>query len=275
MRPWFGVALIMAIFGALTVASQWYSGLRLRDPEWPRKIFHIGMGLTALCAPWFFVTPWPVILLAAGFTVFMVALRASQRLKKFCGHIIHGVTRKSLGDICFPLGVGLLCLLSGGDGVLYAVPMLILSLADAAAALVGRCYGQLKYTNFGSEKSLEGSLAFLIMSSVCVFAPLFLFTEVALLRLVSISLTLSLALTLLEAASGRGLDNLVLPVASYFLLRTFLFLPLVELLTQLALELALTALFAIPCLDASWPRSSRAHADYAKWTNALGWPGGS
>jgi len=52
-------------------------------------------------------------------------------------------------------------------------------------------------------------------------------------------------------------------------------LPLVELLIQLALELALTALFAISCLNASYARSTRAHIGYAKWTSALGRPGGS
>jgi len=273
LRLWVGVTLITALFGTLLVTTERHPGLRSGDPEWPRKILHIGMGIAALCAPRLFANPWPFVLLTAGFTLFMVAARLSQPLKKICRRTIHGVGRKSLGDICFPFGVGLLCLFSRGDSFFYGIPMLILTLADAAAALVGRSYGRLKYANFGSEKSLEGSLAFFTTSWACVFVPLFLFSELGLLRLVTISLTLSLVLALVEAVSGNGLDNLVVPLAAYFLLRTFLFLPAVELLLQLAFTLILTFLFAISYLNASLPHSTRARIDYGKWTNAFGRPG--
>ncbi len=57
--------------------------------------------------------------------------------------------------------------LSDGRTLLYVVPILVLTFADAAAALVGVAFGRLRYSTVGGSKSLEGSAAFLGVAFLC------------------------------------------------------------------------------------------------------------
>ena len=56
--------------------------------------------------------------------------------------------------------------------VLYVVPLLLLAVADAAAALVGVGFGRRLYRTIGGWKTMEGSAAFLACAFLCVFIAL-------------------------------------------------------------------------------------------------------
>jgi phytol kinase len=175
------------------------------------------MGLMALALPAMFANNWPVIVLSAMTMLAMTALRKIASLRNRLGLVICGVERRSLGEFYFPLGVGSVFCLSNGDRVLYSIPVLVLALADAAAALVGEHYGRLRFRVIGGCKSVEGSLAFFAVSFLSVFLSLLLFKsqgEAAL-----IALGVSSALTIVEALAWRGNDNALIPVCGFFLLR--------------------------------------------------------
>ena len=142
-------------------------------------------------------------------------------------------------------------LLSAGDPTLFCIPVLILTLPDTAAALVGRRYGRLRYQSFGSTKSAAGSLAFLVVAFPAIYIPLVLFAGAGLGEAFLISLTLSLLLMLIEAVAARGLDNLFLPLGAFFLLRLYLRLEAHKLAAHLGVAIFLSILFGYFCLRSS------------------------
>ncbi|HEY7546913.1 MAG TPA: cytidylyltransferase, partial [Blastocatellia bacterium] len=99
------------------------------------------------------------------------------------------------------------------------VPILILALADAAAALVGVRWGKLHFRAIGGYKSVEGSIAFFAVSLASVFLSLRLFGCAGRMEAASIALAMSFILMIVEALAWRGLDNALIPLAGFFLLK--------------------------------------------------------
>jgi phytol kinase len=119
--------------------------------------------------------------------------------------------------------------------------MLLLALADAAAALIGLFYGQIHYTTTEGHKSAEGSAAFLACAFLLVHVPLLLFTETGRAESLLIALLMALLAAAVEAIAWNGLDNLVLPLVSFLLLKIYLTLPAQELLIRAGVMIALLA----------------------------------
>jgi len=245
VNPWLGMGMVLAIFSLLLAGLRGYRSWRSPDPESLRKALHVGMGVVTLTFPRLFRRTWPVLLLSLVFAVGLSALRDSRSLQRRLGGIIDGVDRRSLGEIYFPAAVGLLFLWSAGDALSFCVPMLILTFADAAAALVGARYGLRCFPIGGGKKSLEGSLAFFTVAFLCTQTPLLLFTDSGRAESLLIAVTLALQATLLEASAWGGLDNLLVPLGAFALLKSFLELDVTSLILRLGLAVLLVALFLI------------------------------
>jgi len=242
VNPWLAICLVGGIFAVLMVGLRAYRHACSKDPELIRKLLHIGMGLVTLTFPWLFRASWPVLLLTVVFTLFLMALRLSRPLQRLLGGVIDGVSRDSMGELYFPLAVGLVFLLSAGDPITFCIPMLILALADASAALIGQRYGTLRYATGDGEKSVEGSTAFLIVAFLSTQIPLLLFTSTGRAESLVIALTLALLVMLLEAIAWRGLDNLFIPLGAFFLLKSLLKLNATALDAHLAIAVILVML---------------------------------
>jgi len=217
--PWLTMMIVLASQAGTLALLRVYQRRRSPHPELVRKLFHVGGGLTALPLPWLFDHAWPVTLLAAAATVGLAILDRSAKLRGSLGAVVHGVERESFGDISFPSAVAVLFVLAEGEAVLYVAPLLTLTLADPAAAFVGMRYGRLRYGAIGEQKSLEGSSAFFAVALLCVYIPLRLFTRAGVAESFLVTLTVGLTLTLVEAVSRRGLDNLFIPVAGFAVLK--------------------------------------------------------
>lgn len=89
------------------------------------------MGAVATALPWVFASPGPIV---ARCALAAVAMRVARRLPALRG-VVCGVERESWGDIYFPLAVAVTFVAARGNKLLYAVPMLTLTLAEATAAL--------------------------------------------------------------------------------------------------------------------------------------------
>jgi phytol kinase len=273
VKPWLGVGLVTLLFAALMSGLRAARRARATDPEAIRKSLHVGMGLATLALPWLFVERWPVLFLATLFTLFLITLRVFAPLRRRFGGVIDGVARDSLGDVGFPVAVGCVFLLSDGDRLLFCIPMLILALADAAAALVGTRYGRLRYVTPDGHKSIEGSLAFLVVAHLSAHTPLVLFTDIGGRESLVIALTLALFVTLLEAVAWRGLDNLFVPLGAFVLLKALLRWELIALEASLALALLLVTSSLMLCR----PRSTAGgvgSAHHAAFRPELGSPAG-
>ena len=132
-----GIALVLLSLGALMAAVRLYQVRFTVPPERVRKLFHVGSGLITLTFPWLFHSAWPVLVLAGITLPTMLALKYMRGLRQGVGSILHSVDRASLGELYFPLGVTVVFLISLGHPLLYVIPVLILTLADTAAAFIG------------------------------------------------------------------------------------------------------------------------------------------
>ncbi len=264
MRPeqWLAAGVVLIVLAVLILGLRI---CRLRwhwQPETVRKLVHIGMGTVALTFPWVFDSALPVFALAAIAFVMLVALRYVPWLKTTMGGVIDAVDRVSAGELYFPAGIALSFWLTGGDPLLYCVPILILTLADAVAALVGIRYGTKLFTTLEGTKSYQGSSAFFAMAFVCALLPLTLYAHIALFPAVLISLITGMLTMLVEAVAWRGLDNLFIPVMGFLLLDSFVKLNVIELAANLGVIVTL-------CLVTFFYRPRSTLADDALLTAVL------
>lgn len=216
----------LAIIGCILCASRaalWLINRfdhRAGGAEFSRKMLHVAMGLLLCPLPWLFDHFWPVAVLCSTYIGLLIARRFLAALDNHVAGVIDGVGRKSVGEFLFPITVAILFALAGPNRAAYLAPMLILTLADAAAAVVGRRYGMCPYPTPGGCKSLEGSLAFAATAFASTHLTLLLIGSAGRLESVLLAIAISLTLTLVEAFVTGGWDNLLVPVGAWVMLKT-------------------------------------------------------
>jgi phytol kinase len=218
----FGVFAELALLISLLVSLRLLSRRHSLSPETLRKLFHVGGGLTTLAFPWIFPSYEPVVVLALVTIPALLALKYVRGLRASLGSVLYGIRRVSFGEVYFPLSICLLFMLAGHNVLLYSIPVLILTFADTLAAVAGKRYGRLRYPTPGGYKSLEGSTAFFMAACLCSVVPLTLALGSDPASALFIAFTLSLLMTLVEAVSFGGLDNLLIPLLGYVFLRLLL-----------------------------------------------------
>ena len=213
--PWLGWCIVLFVLTGL-LATLSALGERF-SAEATRKALHIGMGLATLALPWLFSETWPVVVLGIVVGSLFVALRWLAPLRSF-GRALHAVQRNSLGEFYFVLAAVVIFVLAAGETVLFLIPILILTLADPAAALIGTRFGSRRYPT-GAGKSVEGSIAFLATAFYCAYFPLLLLTPHAAYSCAMLAAVVAAMTTLCEAVADRGLDNLVVPLSAFVALQ--------------------------------------------------------
>ena len=144
LNPWLGMGLVMGLLGGLMMGLRAFQKHYQPHPEIIRKLLHVIMGLSTLTLPWIFNETWPAIVLGTtAFTALFILKRS--KLRKNLGQVLHSIERDSQGDLYFPVSVAAVFVLSKGDPLLFCLPVLILTLADATAALIGLRYGVSRY----------------------------------------------------------------------------------------------------------------------------------
>jgi hypothetical protein len=131
---------------------------------------------------------------------------------------VHGVARRSEGGLYYPISVYVLFLVAAGRPVFYLIALLAMVVSDTAAAVLGSSYGRVGYTVERDRRTVEGSAVFFFSTFLVVHLPLLLLTDTPPLLSVLVGFQLALLMTLFEAISMRGNDNLIVPLVTYFLL---------------------------------------------------------
>jgi phytol kinase len=189
--------------------------------ELTRKLVHMTTGSLALSFPFLFRAAWPVAALAGGACLIVLWTRHTAPGRRFERWYGLGSSRRleSLGEFYFAAAIGLLFLLVRTDFVRYAVPLAAITYGDAAAAIVGKRWGRRTYrTPAGETKSLEGSAAFLAVSCL-TGAAVFVAAGAPVAGVAVPLVAVSLVMTVLEAVSVRGVDNLLVPAGGLLALR--------------------------------------------------------
>ena len=241
-----------AVFGGLQILNE----LAKLKPEIGRKLLHVGIGLICLSFPWLFHEAWPVVVLGLVASASLAIVRVLPRLRSSIGKVLHGVDRISLGEFYFVSGVTLLFVQTIGATPYFIIPMVWLTLADATAALIGVKYGTVRYQTHDGSKTLEGSATFAAVTFITTFISLVAWGHTNALQDGLLSAIAAILVMLLEAVSWDGIDNLVIPVFGYALLRTLIDLNVLE----LVLRLGILAVFVVAI---TWRRQQTSLADDA------------
>jgi len=188
--------------------------------ESQRKAVHVGVGVHAMLLP--------LLLTRDGFLIFaglaataLLVLRIPGIASEGIGASLHSVERRSWGDFLFLVAVTVLFVLSPGNPALYILPIAVLTLSDAAAALVGTEYGRLRFGGDDRIKSVEGSVTFFVVTWMTTVIILQLATDIPRANVIWLATLVSIFATYVEADSWRGLDNLFVPVGIHVLLSTW------------------------------------------------------
>src|SRR5437868_2930093 len=138
MKSWLAIALVLVASRGLLAATNLVHRSCAIHPESARKLLHVAMGLTLAACPWIFgASAWPVLVLCAIFIGLLAARCYSPSLHCHVADVVYGVERRSRGELYFPIAVAALALVARGRPLFFTVPVLVLALADTAAAVVG------------------------------------------------------------------------------------------------------------------------------------------
>ncbi len=204
-------------------------------PEYGRKLTHLLSGVVASFFPFIFHSTITIFILSILFTLILYFARRLNLLKS-----IGSVERKSYGEIYFPISIFFLFALSHTRPVIYVISILLLTISDPVAAIIGKTYGTTKYVVQKDKKSLEGSFMFFLSSFFIVHIPLLLFTGVSRGSSLLISFLVALLVTIIESVSMEGIDNLLIPIGAFIILSKLLTKPFeMVLLNVMAFSLVL------------------------------------
>lgn len=194
-----GVFIILAISEIL-----WRS--KVMRGEDARKFVHIAVGTFVAFWPYFMT--WREIQLMA--LAFFVVVLISLRVNLF--HAIHNVKRKTWGELCFPIGIGVSALIMPPP-IIFAAAILHLSLADGFAAIIGKRFGMLhQYTIRNYTKTMVGTLSFWVISTAIVLVTVLLSPTGLSWPLIPLLVWLPLAASLVENLAVAGTDNIFVPL---------------------------------------------------------------
>ena len=202
---------ILVLFGT----CEWLYHRRGVAAEVTRKTSHVGAGLTVFSMPWLVTSHWTVLLLSIGFVIILGGSKLVGLLPS-----VHAVDRRTSGAQYYPLAVYMIFVLADGSALLFQVPILVMALSDTGAAVVGRRYGIVRYRVVDDYRSLGGSTTFFGLTFAVVLVALGVAGYGDLPAVLIVTLLVATIATAVEGISTRGADNLLVPYATFLVLRS-------------------------------------------------------
>ena len=186
--------------------------------ELRRKALHVGVGLTSLFFPYILTESWMVISALTMIACWMIAVRRVPLLRRRFGAVLHDAKRISHGELYFALAIAGLMLAASDKPLLFVVPVLLLTISDAAAAVVGSAYPRGHLTGLARGKTMSGCAAFVITAFSITMLGLLRYTGLPFTTSLAIAAIIAIGTGVVEAISQRGRDNLFVPAAAFTLL---------------------------------------------------------
>ena len=246
-----GMLLVLVILGGVLLGLRRLVRNGRIPAEVSRKTVHVALGVTTLLFPWLFASSRPVWILAGLSVLALSLVRWARPVAAAERQVLLGVSRESYGELCFPVAVAVIFELSGGRPAHYLPAVAALTFADAAGALVGRRFGRTGYSTDEGQKSLEGSLAVMLITGAITAVIAHVFDGAAPVRSLAIGALVGLLTALLEAIAIKGFDNLFIPLLVWALLERYAELDLHS------LGLRLAGLMMIAAASVFWLRRTR------------------
>ena len=188
------------------------------EPNLNRKIIHSIVGIAVSFSPFIFLSNIQPLILAVTFLIINLFSYKHNKLKSF-----HNLNRKTLGTIFFPLGFIIIAALFWEYKYNIACCFMILAIADPLSSLTGENIKKPhKYNVGGDVKSYEGSMIMFLST----FIILYLFSNSVFHQFDTLETFLAImlscfAITIAEAMSIKGSDNISIPLTAFFFIEIF------------------------------------------------------
>ncbi|MEK7595563.1 MAG: hypothetical protein AAB443_03195 [Patescibacteria group bacterium] len=165
------------------------------EPEFTRKFSHLFAGVVVYFFP-YFLSLNSALSIGVLFAVLFFFLEKYAFLKS-----VTGVSRKTKGSYIMPLALSICAFLYWPRSVTtFQISVILLAFSDTFAFLVGYCVRSPMFI----KKSLAGSLSFIVVST-------FVYSSFGV--MLPFSIFYSFILSVIEASSLNGTDNLFVPIA--------------------------------------------------------------
>lgn len=212
MRSMIGIILITVYILLVIKGSHFLKEKEQIKEETNRKLVHVLLSFCFFLAHYFFKTTMVAIILPL---VFVIINMLSSKLKWF-----KNIKREDqdLGIVWYAISLLVLVYISFEQKDLFPIAscsVLVLGLSDAVAGLIGTRWGKHTINVKGKKKTLEGSLAFFITSSIIFLVIL---KDVFPITYVEISIITASLTMMIERFSTQGLDNVTVPLSTMFIL---------------------------------------------------------
>lgn len=209
--------LAAAFLGLFTLAEILYHLVKVQA-EYTRKLVHIGTGLITLLFPILLSNHWWVLALCSSFALILILSLRFSLLKS-----INAIDRESVGSLAYPVSVYccFLAFVYYEDLAFFYVPVLILALCDPIAALAGKRWPLGRFTIGKNSKSLMGTGMFFGSAILVILSIHVIQGEQLSFKFVFEMLIIAAVSAFVEALSGRGYDNLTIPLGVLLCLLAF------------------------------------------------------
>lgn len=213
------ISILSACFLGLFGISELIHRTTSVKVEHTRKFVHFGTGVLTLLFPAFLTSSWSVLVLCASFAVILLFSLKYKFLPS-----INAIDRESHGSILYPLAVYSCFLVYeyyDFDLMFFYAPILVLAIADPLAALFGKRWPKGKFSIGKDSKTLVGCSAFFVSTLSILLGLCILFNRELSFDQVYQLVLIAFGATFVEAVSGKGSDNLTIPLSVVLLLSLF------------------------------------------------------
>ena len=207
-----GVAFVYIYVAILLIITE---KLLTKYPEVSRKVLHIMVGNVAFILP-IFITREIMAFIAAGPFIFFTFLMSPYTPIKS----IRGKTSTAghgMGLVYYSITWTILAYLFFDNMVVIAIGIFAMSYGDGFASVIGQRFGKKKFNIFGDKKSYAGSAAMLIFTFIMMIVALLYYNISITLYILLVLAFIALLVTIVEALTPRGIDNLTVPFVAVFL----------------------------------------------------------
>lgn len=213
---WLGLLVSYLYIGLVIVAAKIFEK---KGKEISRKFIHIMLGNWWIIAMFCFSNVWFAIIGPASFVIINYI-----SYKKGIIKVMERDEQDGIGTVYYALSLLILAIITFGiykNPVMGLIPTLVMAYGDGFAAVFGKLIKSKKYKLGDTKKSFAGSLTMFIISTVLIggylmFTHSDIFWQTAHWSLVSA--LMAFAITAVEAISGKGTDNITVPLGTLAML---------------------------------------------------------
>ena len=210
---WLGIIISYLYIGIIIAGAKLFEK---RGEEASRKFIHIMLGNWWFIAMYFFTNVWFAIFVPITFVIINYVSYKQDLIK-----VMERKNQDGLGTVYYAVSLFILAIVSFGiyqKPILGLIPNVIMAYGDGFAAVVGKYIKSKTYKVGETQKSIAGSITMFIIS--LIFITIFLTTRYTfeLWQIVLIGIVMSGIVTIIEAISVKGIDNISVPVSMLVML---------------------------------------------------------